>query len=492
VTHLAHNARLAVLWTTGFTLFRDLLQFGLMLVLVRLLPAEAYGQFGLTTTVLGFLTLYSFRSFLGHTLQVRAPEETNFQIHFTAGTVIQAGVFVVANLVALALRWFPAYAPVAPLLHAMSFVFLLDLPSELRVKMLERNLDWRRLRGLHALALTLAAGLSIVLAIFGWEVYALLLPLLIVPGPFIYDLFVRARWRPTWEWSWSAYRSAWRFGGARMFAASFVSAATLLESTWLTAVVGFAAFGVFGRALGLSHLACHRVATLVSTSVYPVLTKIAPRTDAYRKASALILRSVAWTVVPVAVLIGFLAADVVSLLYGDRWGAVVPLLPWAVSGGVVVAVVQPAYTLLLAHERQDRCLIADIWRLVGTVAILLACLPFGLPAYLAGLALVHVVSLGLMIYWLERDGAVSLGGISAALVPPVVAALIGAGAIGVCLGLLPGEAGSLWRSLAGGCTFGAAYVVSLRLLYREALLELVGYLPKRRRLSRLLLLPGAA
>jgi O-antigen/teichoic acid export membrane protein len=492
VTQLAHSARLAVLWTTGFTFFGDLLQFGLMLVLVRILPAEAYGQFGLTTTLLGFLTLYSFRGFLAHTLQVRAPEHPNFQVHFTAGVVIQAGVFIVANLVAVSLQWFPAYAPVSPLLHVMSFVFLLDLPSELRVKMLERALDWRRLRGLHALALILAAGLSIALAVRGAGVYALLLPILIVPAPFIYDLFVNALWRPTWDWSWTAFRPAWSFGRARIFATSFVSAATLLESTWLTAALGFAAFGVFGRALGLSQLACQRVATLVSTSVYPVLTKIVPRTDAYRKASALLLRSVAWTVVPAAAILGFVATDVVSLLYGDRWAAVVPLLPMAVAGGAVSAVIQPAYTLLLAHDRQDRCLLADIWRLVGTIVILLACLPFGLPAYLAGLAGVHVVSLGLMMHWLERDGAVTWDGIALALVPPLVATLVGAAAITSCLRILPGDAAGIWRILVGTLAFTIAYVGALRLLYRDALLELVGYLPERHRLSRFLLLPNVA
>jgi len=34
---LGHSARLAVLWNTGFALFRDLFQFGLTLVMARLL-----------------------------------------------------------------------------------------------------------------------------------------------------------------------------------------------------------------------------------------------------------------------------------------------------------------------------------------------------------------------------------------------------------------------------------------------------------------------
>jgi O-antigen/teichoic acid export membrane protein len=371
-------------------------------------------------------------------------------------------------------------------------LFLLDLPSELRVRMLERALDWKRRRLLHAVAVVGAGAASIALALTGWGVYALLLPLFIVPLPFIWDLFVAARWRPSWEWSWRAYRPAWKFGMSRIAAASFVQGSQLLESAWLTASVGFATLGVFGRAIGLSQLTCQRIATVVSISVYPVLTKIAPRTDAYRKAGALLLRSVAWSVIPVSALMGLLASEIVTVLYGGRWSAVAPLLPWAVVAGVAAAVMQPAYTLLLAHERQDKCLIADLWRFAGTVLALLIGLPFGLSAYLASLAAVYAVTLGLVIYWLERDGAISVDGLFTALIPPLVATAISVVLAGAGSLLLPMGTASSTRAVVHGVLFCTAYVVALRILYRAALAELVGHLPDRERLSRFLLLPVEA
>src|SRR5262245_27031518 len=101
---LAEKARLAVFWTTGFQIFWDLLQFGITLALVRLLPADAYGQFGFVTALIGFLTLYSFREMLGHTLQVRDDQQVHYQDHFTAGLVIQTAMCAITNVVALGLR----------------------------------------------------------------------------------------------------------------------------------------------------------------------------------------------------------------------------------------------------------------------------------------------------------------------------------------------------------------------------------------------------
>ena len=145
MTELADKARRSVLWTTGFTVFQDILQFGLTLTLTRLLPPEAYGKFSFVTTLIGFFTVISFREFLNHTLQVRNNEDTHYQDHFTAGAVIQTTLFIGVNLVAIGLQFTPTYAATAPLLHLMSPLLLLDLVSEFRTKMLERQFEWQRL-----------------------------------------------------------------------------------------------------------------------------------------------------------------------------------------------------------------------------------------------------------------------------------------------------------------------------------------------------------
>lgn len=60
---LGRKAVSGVLWNTGLNVFRDFLQFGVMLILVRLIMKEAYGEFGLVTAILGFLSVFSFRAF---------------------------------------------------------------------------------------------------------------------------------------------------------------------------------------------------------------------------------------------------------------------------------------------------------------------------------------------------------------------------------------------------------------------------------------------
>jgi O-antigen/teichoic acid export membrane protein len=492
VSGFAQKARLAVAWTTGLNVFRDAVQFGLMIVMVRLLAPEAYGQFGLMNTIISFMMVFSSREFIAHTLLIRDDDDLNYQEQFAAGCVIQGALFVLANIAAVALRWAPTYAPIAPLLHLMSLLFLFDLPSELRTKMLERALDWRRLRTIEAIGIAVSAVVTLSLGLAGAGVYALLVPGFILPALFLFDLFVVAGWRPTFRWHAGRYRASRIFGLNRVASATLVTGSSLLESGVLAHAVGYAALGIFGRANGMAALFCIRVSALLMAALYPVLARIPARTDAFQRIGGLVLRIVAWTVVPVALLLSLVGDRFVLTLYGSRWTAVIPLVPWAMGIGACLACVQTCYYLLLAHENSRDCLRADIWRLIGMALALALALRFGLVPYLGAIAVVHGVALIMLVHWLVAGGALRYDSLAAAFMPPAAAAVLAGIGAEATRRLGFGDLAPLPLLLAYGSVFGIIYVATLRLLFGRLLRELVTYLPKGDAVQRLLGFPLAA
>ena len=488
---LATRARQAILWTGGFQLFRDGLQFVLMLALVRLLPAEAYGQFGFVTTLLSFLTFVSFREFVNHTLQVREGGDVPYQDHFTAGAVMQVALCAIVNLIAAVLWFIEAFAATAPLLHVMSVIFLLDLPSEFRTKMLERALDFRRLRLLHAAGLILSAALSLAMAVRGWGAYALLLPTLLVTLPFIWDLFARERFRPSWRFSWAAFGPAWRFGRSRILAAAFVGASAMLESWWLAGALGFAWLGIAGRAVGLAQLLCGRLGFLLAVSVYPVLTRVATTSPAFPKASGMYLRVVAWLAIPAATLGALLADPLVIALYTARWADAIPLLPLAMAAGAAAALAQTSYTVLLAFGRHRTCLVADGARLVGTLVALAVCVPFGLQAYFWGVAALHVGLLAFATGAAWKAGVLRPGDVRDALLPAAVASAAATVAVVGVRTLSGSSETGIGAMVMATLVFAVCYLGVIRVGFRSAVGELLQYLPESRKWTRMLGLQAA-
>ncbi len=485
---LAGKAVSGVLWTTGLSVFRDFLQFGVMLVLVRLLAPEAYGQFGLVTAIMGFLTVFSFHSFLEYTLQVRPGIEVDYQLHFTTGVFLQGSVFLLANLVAEVLKHWEKYAQVASLLHVMSILFLLELGHDFRGKMLEREMDWKRLRILEGIGVLANAGLSLLMAAAGAGVYALLVPSLLITIPAFVDLFVVQGWRPNWKWDAAGFAPVWRYGITRVMSGLLIWTRQLMESTILVQLVGFGVYGIYGRALGLATICCLKVPGLFTQALFPVLTKLDPGSDSSSRANTLVFCSVAWPTFPAALIFSALASPVILTLYGARWAGAIPFLPWAMAAGAATALSQTGTVLLIASLQQKCSLYIDAVTLAGAGLCLLVLAPRSLKLYLAGIAAVQTFSFFLILLRLYRKRAIDLRGIGSSLALPAFSASVSFLAVEFARAYLAIPRQTVGGALVCGILFCLIYVLLLRLTSGRQCREVVRFLPGRAYLERWLVL----
>ena len=470
--YLASAARSGILWVTGLNVFRDVLQFATMLVLVRLLAPKAYGEFSLISSVMVFFTVFSFRSFLEHTLQLRPDESVDYQSHFTAGAFLQIGMCALVNLAAVVLRYFPKYSEIAPVLHATSIFFLLDWASEFRVKMLERALDWKRLRSLQAAGIVANSSLAIVLARLGFGVYALVLPGMMATLPFIWDLFFRYRWRPNWTWSADRYRAAWSYGWTRIMAGMLTTARPLVEGAAIVQLTGFTQLGFMSRAVGLATLCCQKLPGVLTLTLYPVLTRMARKSQAFARANGLVLRLVGWMAIPCAILFSLIAHPLVRLVYGSKWDAAIPLLPYALAGGTAGALYQASTMLMLADVQHRGCAAAEFLTLASLAVCLFAVLPHGIAAYLGAAAVVQTLVLAWMLWSLVRTGALSASAIVRGVAAPAAAG------VAAWLACAPVSRSNSPLAIAGiSLLFAAVYGVVIRMLCPREFRELVNYLP---------------
>lgn len=477
------------MWNTAFAVFRNAVQFGVMLVLVRLLEPAAYGQFALATSIIGFVSLVSFTACLEHSLQARRDADVDFQLHFTAGAFFQIGCFVLANLVAVVAARFEDYAAAAPLVHGMSFIFLLSWPQEVRQKMLERAFDWRRMRLLQAVGLLLIAFGSLVMALAGAGAYALALPGLLMTVPFIYDLLYVQGWRPDWRFAGRRYLPALRFGLAELPNALAVRLRPLLEQGLIVSLLGFASVGFLNRAYGLAGMFCIGPAAELLAAIYPVMTRIEPGTAQYRRMCALVIRTVVWATIPIALLFAVLARPVVAVVYGDQWLAVVPLLPWTMLSAVLASLQQTLLRLMMAHNQIRALFVVNLMWLAGiALCLVLVLRPYGLIAYLAGLCVLQSGLVLVMATGLRQARGLNFEDLGHALLTALAAAGLALGVTWPAFALIGLDHGTWSGAVLFGGTVGLLYVAALRFLFRGPLDEILSYLPAGAGLRRLLLL----
>jgi O-antigen/teichoic acid export membrane protein len=486
---LTSIARRAVLWSGGLTLVRDVLQFATMLVLVRLLSQEDYGRVALAQAVLGLLSVASFKTFVTHVFQAREPASIDWQAQFTAAVVLNSVIFAVTLIVAALLSLTDAYAGAALPLAVLSLVFLIEIPSNLRQSMLQVAHDWRRLQSLMMLGAFLGFVAALAIAAFGGGIWALVIPGLLFGLPAAIDLVCCANWRPDWSWSWQRYRSAGRFGIARMGSASLSSGRLTLEQASLARIYDFGALGVFTRSIGLATLIVGRIGPLVVSSLYSVLTRAHPRSDQFRRMTSLIFRAVAWSTIPAATFLALAAADTVALLYGAKWTEVATLLPVAAVYVALSGLGAVAYSVLLANNETRACLAIDVASAALAVVLVFWLVPLSPQLYLVGLVVHGALVLAILLTVLGLTGGIGVGAVISALGPPLAASAF---ALAVVFGLratLPHVDILALRLTNETVIFGLALVVVFRLAFEQSLFELVSLTPKAWQLQRLLFLP---
>ena len=482
--NLGPSARASILWGGGFTLLRDVAQFGVMLILVRLLSPSDYGLAALVQSIVGVVSVISFATFSGHALQIRNPDEIDWQAHFTAAAVLNACIFCLVLALAWGMTFTDRYREAALPLAALSVVFLIDIPGTLRHRMLEATHDWKRFRLLLTVGTLLGLGSGLIVALMGGGVWALIVQIPMLGLPAAVDLFVTARFRPQWAWSWARYRETAMFSFNRIGAGGLARGRQLAEQMVLATAFDLATLGIFTRSMGLAALLAGRIGLVVMISLYPVITRAEQGSARFQRLSSLVLRGVCWTTAPAAAFLGIAAVDTVRLLYGSQWDAVSPLLPLAAAvvglGGVTAVLT----SLLLASNEALASLRIDLISGVTGIVLAIVVVPYGAAGYLAALVVQGLLIVGIAIKLLLGRGGIDRDGMAAAFVPAVAASLVAVIVVEGADRALGTSPYILVRLAADALIFGGAYVATLRVAFAGPLADLLEVVPAGEFLAR--------
>ncbi|HMN24928.1 MAG TPA: oligosaccharide flippase family protein [Ignavibacteriaceae bacterium] len=473
--NLISKAKLAVYWNTGFNLFRDLLQFVVMLVLVRIIPPEAYGQFGLVNSIIGFISIFSFTSFISHSLQIRKIEDIDYQTHFTAGFFIQLFAVVVSIMTGVVLSYFNNYKEISWLVAIMAITFILELPAEFQRKQFEKILDWKRLRILHGIGLVASSMLAIIMALAGAGVYALLIPGLTTSLPFIYELFVKSKWRPTWTFDKIKYKETLKFALAQSGTSLTAKVQPLIESTIFTSVIGFYGFGIYGRAFGFARMVSEKFVSQLLYATYPVLTNIDTKSEQFKRAVSTLLIIIMSFIIPVSIIFSLNAESIVLLLYGNKWIAVIPLLPFTIFIVSFSALNNTFYNILLSYYKQNLLFIISIISLIINIFLLIIILNKGITNYLTGLFFLQFILLIVYIIIASFYKLIELKFILRKLLGLLIMAIISNLPMFLISKYLENNQNIV--KLVGIVIYFILYLIFLRLFMTETFLTIINYLP---------------
>lgn len=375
------------------------IQFVVMIFMARILTPADYGIFGMLTIFMAVSQSLIDSGFSQALIRKQDRSQidnsTVFFFNIGIGFVLYFILFFCAHPIA---RFYNE-----PLLVPVTRMVALGLPlnsfAVVQRALLTVNINFKTQAkaSLASAICTGAVGLS--LAYTGHGVWSLIWGSLTGTTVNVLLLWILAKWRPEWAFSWTSFKNLFGFG-SKLLISGLIN--TIYSNAYLI-VIGkiFKAtdLGLYTRSSQFSNLASSNITGIFQRVSYPVLCTIQDDnqrlSDVYRR----ILKTSAFVIFPLMVGMAAVGKPLILSILNEQWLYSATLLIPICLTGMWFPIHAINLNLLQVKGRSDLFLKLEIWKKVFGVAILVGSVPLGLYWMCWGSLLTSMISLFINTYY---------------------------------------------------------------------------------------------
>ncbi|MEO6151903.1 MAG: lipopolysaccharide biosynthesis protein [Croceibacterium sp.] len=335
---LRASVKKAVLWRSGSQIVAQMVAWGSTLAVVRILDPADYGLFAMTQVVLAFLSFLNGYGFASSLIQDSEVDPYKVRQGFGLLLVVNAGLALIQLIIApLAASWY--HQPIiADLLRVQALIFLATPFIALPEVLLMRELDFRKPALVTLCATVVSATVALTCALLGLGVWTLVY----APIAFFWSralgLVVAARFFVVPSFRFTGAGSMLSFGvlmlGSHCGWTIITQADVFIGSRSLPP----RELGLYAEALFLTSLITYKFVPPLNEVAFPAYARI-QHDKALLAASFLkAVRLIMLVTCPLYAGLAVVAPDAVSLVLGEKWAAMSPLVS-------ILALAMPAMTL---------------------------------------------------------------------------------------------------------------------------------------------------
>ncbi len=436
-------ARAGAMWTVSVTIANQFIGVIATAVLARLLLPSDYGIMGMVATLTALIGAVSGMGLSWATIQRKdltlAQVHNLFWINATSGAVF----WLIAVGVAPALAAFYDTPEVAPVTMALGGSFLLSGLAAQPGALLQRRMNYRATTQLSVLAQFVGAVVAVVLASLGLGYWALVWQGLVSQGVRMTLAFAFSGYRPGRPSRDPRMMGMMTFGGYLMLSSVVTYFGRNTDNILIGRTWGTEALGYYSRAYFLMTLPTMLFASSMTGVMVPALSALSHDRERMGTAYRSAVRAIAFAGYPIAIGLLVTAPETVRLVYGPRWGPVVPVLAW-LAIAMISQIVSSTNGWLYTAVGEGRQLF-----LVGAAATALTVIAIAVgniwgPTSVAGAYATLSVLLTVPLMWLAHRAASLQIGVTLTQMRPILGSALVMGAVSWLAGGTMEKLGASW------------------------------------------------
>jgi O-antigen/teichoic acid export membrane protein len=321
---LTSRATAGVMWTLVGTGGQTVLKFIVLMVLARILTPAEFGIVGAAVVVITFLGIFAELGVAQALIQLPELDRDHlvagFHISLVQGILSGAIVYLAAGQFHALFNIEGLTAPI----QALSLVLVITGFHQVSEARIRRNLRFRALAVEQVISYGLGYGLvAATLGLLGYGAWALVWGTL--AQALLRAVILTAIAPPALQLtaSGAAYKDILHFGGGHALAQVGMTCAYQVDNLIVGRFLGADMLGIYGRAFQVVTMPTKLLGVGLLNAMFPIMSRVQSEPDRLARAFLRSLGLVAMVGMPFSIISAILAPEIVLVLLGPRWPAVI-------------------------------------------------------------------------------------------------------------------------------------------------------------------------
>ncbi|MDE6824014.1 MAG: lipopolysaccharide biosynthesis protein [Duncaniella sp.] len=384
---LGKKAIKGTIWASVDRIGNMCLQFGVNLVLARLLLPSDFGAIGMIEIFIIVSQTLIDGGFAAALIQKKAPTQTDYSTIFYWNMFISIIFYGIIFLIAPWIADFFNLPVIRPLLRVIGLGLIISSLSIIQTNRLRKQLELDRLAAANFLSYLISGAMAILAAYSGWEVWSLVVLQLGYHTVLATLLWLVAKWHPSLTFSMRSLRELFNFGGYLLAAGLLQEICKNLQGIIIGKRFSPTAMGLYSQAYKLDRISSYTLPNILVQVMYPVYASVQDEEGRLVSMLGLNTRLISFVIFPLMAILILIAEPLIVFLYGMKWVACAPYFQILCVGGLFICLQNTNFYAVAAKGKSNVLFFWSIYKWSFLIVCLLVGMLFGIYGLLWGMGL---------------------------------------------------------------------------------------------------------
>ena len=390
---LKNKTILSLFWSFIDKFGQQLLNFLSMLILMNIVATEDYGKIGSLALFIAFSSILidsGFgRALLNRQNLTNKDYSTVFIFNVLFSVLLYSLLYISAPFLGELFN-----SPEITLIARIVFIsIVLNGLGLIQQTILTKKADFKGLSKINITALLIANIIAIVMALYGFGVWALVAQTLVYALFRTIFLWIYSNWRPALNFSFNSLKSFFAFSSKLLLTNTIASIGNNIYPSLIALFYPMNQVAYFNQAKKYQEIPFLAISNTFRSVAMLILSETNNENERMKRIVSKMMKSIAFIAFPLGFIMILLAEPLFYLFFKEKWLSSVPFFQALTLAGMISPFVYIFNELFIAKERSAYFLGVEILKAVLLIALIVLLLPKGLMALAASWVLYILATL---------------------------------------------------------------------------------------------------